>query len=204
MEITNSDWERLTGPQFEELCTDLVKLLGFENVKHLGASGDKGRDIICDKTITLGQGITERYSYIIQCKHYLKGLEKRDLLNDLAAAKEHKFDSWWLMTTAKLTPNLVDWLGQLSKSDNYPFKITYMDRESLEDLLSKFIQILKQYFPDKVDEADLIQVEAMELMGKGQYREACRILIEKDDGINPRFPYLLACCLSIQSESKYK
>lgn len=203
LKITKDDWKRLTPNQFEELCTDLLKHIGFENVKHFGASGDKGRDIICDKTITLGQGITERYSYIIQCKHYLNGLGKHDLLNDLAAAKEHKFDNWWLMTTAKLTPNLVDWLGQISRSDNYPFKINYMDQKSLEDLLSQFIQILARYFPDKVEAADLAQEEAMELMGKGQYQEACRILKEKDDGINPRFPYLLACCSSmIASQSK--
>lgn len=200
MDITKSDWKKLTPGEFEDLCTELLELLEFENVHHLGGSGDRGRDIVCEKTIESGPGITERFSYVIQCKHYPKSINKANLLDDLAAATEHKCDIWWLMTTAKITPGLADWLKKVSRSDNYPFKIVYTDRGKLEQMLSQFLKLIARYFPEKVSAAELAQEEAMERMKEGQYKEASHMLQEKDDGSHPRFPYLLACCFSMLAQ----
>ena len=204
MNISKSDWEKLTPDQFEELCTKLLELLKFENVHHLGGPGDRGRDVVCEKTIESGPGITERFSYVIQCKHYPKSINKANLLDDLAAATEHKCDIWWLMTTAKLTPNLADWLNDASKSDKYPFKIDYVDRDKLEQMLSRFLKLIKQYFPDKVSATELAQEDAMERMEAGYYEEASHMLQEKDDGSHPQFSYLLACCFSVIAEHTAK
>jgi len=51
----------LSGLEFEEFCSALLKSNGFSNVSVTKASGDYGGDILAEK---------DRIRYIIQCKRY--------------------------------------------------------------------------------------------------------------------------------------
>src|SRR6266700_1912434 len=68
------DWSQLTPAEFEQVCYRLLEAAGFKNLRWYGkAGGDKGRDIVGEKTEHPLPG-TERLSHwVVQCKRYLKG-----------------------------------------------------------------------------------------------------------------------------------
>jgi hypothetical protein len=204
IKLSDDDWGGIKPDQFENLCAELLELLDFKNVKRMDGPGDQGVDITCNKVVEKFPGISRNEYWIVQCKHYTKGIKKTDLDKDLVDAKEHSaqgsgIDSWLLITTAKLTPNLKKSLRNLSKSNVYPFEIDYLDREDLNNLLTKFLRLISKYFPDKVNETELRQEEAMDLMSLGKYDQAAELLRKTDDGTHPRHSYLLACCYSMLS-----
>jgi hypothetical protein len=60
--LTAKDWSRLSPSTFENLCADMVRAFGFQNVQPLAGPGDKGRDILCERTIEMAPGISTRFS----------------------------------------------------------------------------------------------------------------------------------------------
>lgn len=191
------DWQAITPREFEALCSDILKAMGFDNIRHVGGSGDKGRDILCSRTVPLPEGISLSLRWVIQCKHRSSGIGKALLLDDLAAATEHSFDFWWLMTSAEVTPGVGDWLRHQERTAKYPFGIDYLDRHVLDSMLGRFPHIQMRHFPDTLGGADLRIAEATSQMHSGHYAAAVKILSKGDDDMDPRFPYLLACCHSM-------
>ncbi len=197
MKLSKTDWAELTPDNFEKLCSDLLSYLGFSNVLRLGGSGDKGRDIICRRSVELNPSVVLNLNWVVQCKHCFGGLKKSHILDDLAKASEHSFDLWMLMTTANITASWRDWFEELSRNKRYSFRIHYMDRQVLERLLAQYPKVLSKYFPDKLDASEQVLVSAISMMSEQQYDKAIQILQNGDDSSNPRFSYLLACCYSM-------
>lgn len=195
MPILLEHWKKLTPDGFEALCADLLRALDFKNVRRLGGSGDKGRDLLCEREIDYGAGLSDRFAWVVQCKHYPQGLSKGVLLNDLAAAKEHRFDIWWLMTSAQLSPATVDWLHAAGRRD-FPFRIDYLDRAKIDPIVSRFPSLVSTYFPDALTTSLLAIKKAMDLMTDELYREAIDLLTGADVDLNPHASYLLACSYS--------
>ena len=71
-----SDWEDLSALEFEQLCADLVEAMGFTNVRLVGGSSDRGRDIVCEREFQYSPGFSDRFQWAIQCKHYPRGLQQ--------------------------------------------------------------------------------------------------------------------------------
>ena len=68
--ITSFDWSLLSPDQFEELCYDMLKKnksLGFSTVEWFkGPTGQRGRDIEAEKTISNIPGKSRDERWIIQ------------------------------------------------------------------------------------------------------------------------------------------
>lgn len=192
MKITTTQWKNLTPSNFEELCADLLRRLGFQNVRIVAGAGDKGRDLLCEREFNYGSGLSDRFSLIVQCKHYGSTLGKAVILEDLAAAKEHKCDIWWLMTSTKLSPALGDWLQSVGRRD-FPFRVDFRDRPILEALVVQFPEIITKYFPEVASGNSTVIASVMRKMAEERFQEAVAILHSVDDGANPHVSYLLAC-----------
>lgn len=199
MIVADDEWTKLTSEQFELLCRDLLLHLEFDRVDRMGGPGDKGRDLVCSKNIRFGPGISSVYTFIVQCKNTPRGIDQSRVLNDLAKAIEHRCHFWWLMTSARLSPNDKDWMNSL-KTSKYGFGIDVVDRGLIQSWLAQFPDVLAHYFPGITELIHKHQGAAMKLMAKGKYSEAASLLHRTDDGIHARFPYLLACCYSMLAD----
>jgi hypothetical protein len=194
--LDTADWLRLSASTFENLCADMLRSFGFQNVQLLAGPGDKGRDILCDRMLRFGPGITTSLSWIVQCKHTVRRLTKKAVYEDLVKATEHKADFWWLLTTANITPALHDWI-RASERTKFPFRINCLDRGTLSSALLGLPRLLGQYFPSELGPKEQVWVKVMSVMSNGNYQEALDTLRTKDDGVHPRISYLIACCLSM-------
>lgn len=139
------NWSKLSPDRFEKLCSDLLELDGFFNIRRIGGSGDRGRDILANKQISLFQGLNEVQNWLIQCKRYAKtNLTIDDLCHELTQAKAHKPDYYALIICNTLIPNVYDWLENV-KSD-YNFKIKILDVDWLDRQLKRRPSLVKEYF----------------------------------------------------------
>lgn len=120
----------LTPNQFEDYVAQLLKKLGFKNVKQTPYTNDGGKDIICSKnTIT----------YYVECKHYkMDNKVSRPQLQKLfAAMKENGVNDGIFITTSTFTAEakeygkknhirtidgnyLLSIVSELSRNEKYP------------------------------------------------------------------------------------
>jgi hypothetical protein len=197
--LTAKDWSRLSASAFENLCADMLRALGFHNVQLLAGPGDKGRDILWERAIEVAPGISARLSWIIQCKHTVNGLAKHELYKELVKAREHRIDFWWLLTSARLTPAVFDWIHGVERSE-FPFRISCLDRETLTSAVLELPRILGKYFSFTLGPPERVWVDVMDVMSEGRYEDALALLRASDKKAHPRTSYLIACCLSMLAQ----
>ena len=119
--------KKLHWREFEKFSAQLIDLLGFENVKLLPRSNDKGRDIIAIKKFN---GLEIIFAF--ECKQYSNTiqLEKmRALLGTIFLTKAHK---GVLLTTS----NLASGIRKLIRNE------PYLDAKDFNDIVN-WIQSLK-------------------------------------------------------------
>lgn len=141
----NIDWNRISPERFEQLCTEIIQNEGFYNIRRMGGTGDRGRDITAQKQSNLFYGSTETQKWIIQCKRLVKSnLTIDDLSSELNKVRMHNIDYYLLILTNTLKSNLVDWIEGIRK--NFPFKIIINDIDWLEKQLKREPSLYKHYF----------------------------------------------------------
>mgnify|MGYP006286966857 CR=1 FL=1 len=139
------DWSRISPDRFEQLCTDIIRSEGFYNIRRMGGSGDRGRDILAQKQTQLFFGSKETQNWIIQCKRLVKtNLTIDDLSSELNKVRMHKIDYYLVILSNTLKPNLVDWIDGVRK--DFPFKIIINDIDWLESQLKREPNLYKYYF----------------------------------------------------------
>ncbi len=144
------DWFKLSPERFEQLCVEIIQSEGFYNIRRMGATGDRGRDIIAQKSVSLLYGTKETQNWIIQCKRYINtNLTIDNLGTELNKVRMHKIDYYLLMITNTVNPNLHDWLEQVK--NQYQFKILIFDIDWLENLLKKQNSLYRRYFENATD-----------------------------------------------------
>jgi predicted acyltransferase (DUF342 family) len=144
------NWDSITPEEFEGLCYHILSTLGFANLEWHGEKGsDRGRDITCQKTVSILSGKEEITSWVVQCKRYTKRrLTQQDLDDSISWAKAHKPTHYLLITTAVLISSTRDWLDLVKK--DLPFKISLIERPDLEEIVREKIDILHPYLPEQL------------------------------------------------------
>ena len=106
-----ADWSKISPERFEQLCSDIIESEGFYNIRRMGGSGDRGRDIIAQKESQLLSGSKEIQNWIIQCKRLVStNLTAEGLGIELNKIRMHKLDYYLIILTNTLNPNVHDWL----------------------------------------------------------------------------------------------
>jgi len=59
-----------SGEDFELLCEDLLRAMGFTIVQSPARGSDAGVDLIVSETVKDTMGFTEERKSLVQCKHY--------------------------------------------------------------------------------------------------------------------------------------
>ena len=189
------DWSALSPKRFEEFCVEALWTLGFLNVRQIGGSGDRGRDILCEREVTYIEQFSERFSWVVQCKHTTR-LGKASIAKDLAAALEHRPDVWWLMTSASVSPDFHDFLTKQSRAGLQPFRVGYLDGHLLSRLCVRFPVLIDKFLPHVAKNREHTAISAMSIMSKRQYADAATLLLNSEHLNWCRAQYLLACCFA--------
>lgn len=70
--MVHFNWDSLDDDEFEELCTELMRRKGFQNVRRMSGpgSGDRGRDIHAEENLMSASGSVIPTRILVQCKNY--------------------------------------------------------------------------------------------------------------------------------------
>jgi HJR/Mrr/RecB family endonuclease len=164
-----NDWAKLSPDRFEKLCSDLLEQNGFFNIRRIGGSGDRGRDILANKQITLIKGVNEVQQWLIQCKRYAKtNITIDDICHELTQARAHKPDYYALIICNTLMPNVHDWLE--SVKNQYAFKINILDVDWLDRQLNNQPYLVKEYFEnyDRKRTYDIVENTDLQIYTAGK------------------------------------
>ena len=139
------DWTVLSPERFEEFCSDLLRVLGFINVRwHGRGGGDRGRDIVAEKVEEFFTGQKRTLKVIAQCKHYSKQVRPSDLQGTIAWADVHRPDLLLVLTSGTYSSATLDWMSQLERTK--PYRVYALGRGDLEIQLLRHPEALSGYF----------------------------------------------------------
>jgi restriction system protein len=91
-----SNFNSLSGQEFETYIADLIKKKGFNDVRGTPATGDQGADLIAK---IMGKTI------IIQAKRYEKPVGNKAVQEVISAVQYYKGDEGWVITNSSFTPS---------------------------------------------------------------------------------------------------
>ena len=86
--------DKMSGIEFEEFCSNLLRDNGFSNVSVTKASGDYGGDILAEK---------DRIKYVIQCKRYESSIGLHAVQEVIASRSIYKTHVGGVMTNSFYT-----------------------------------------------------------------------------------------------------
>ncbi len=150
--IVEPNWEALTPGQFEVFVFHLVKALGFEEVKLRGATGDKGEDVIGILPSPADLFPSIRRKFVFQCKRS-KNVKPADIRHEIARFANRPIDTWILVTTARGTNSLSDYISEFSKHKHCDFYTDVVWRSQLNALIMDHAPHLISRLPPAIIEA---------------------------------------------------
>lgn len=109
----------MEGHEFEYFCAELLRAVGFKEVKVTPGSGDQGVDILASK-----DGI----KYAIQCKNYASSLGNTPVQEVVAGKKFYGCHVAVVMTNSKFTAGAIE----LANATN----VLLWDRNKLKEFIS--------------------------------------------------------------------
>lgn len=141
------DWSLIDDKQFEFLCCDLLESLdNFENVSRMGGPGDLKRDITATERIKSTFGV-EYFKWLVQCKHYGKTkINPSEIPELINAISTHGAKGLLLITCSELTPSLKIHLEKYNDNPSIPYKVHWIEKNKLEELLKSNEKIKNKYF----------------------------------------------------------
>lgn len=122
--------DELSGFEFEDLMVDVFRHLGYENVRQVRKTGDKGRDIIMEEVVD-----GTRQAVIVECKH--TGKVGRPVVQKLhSAVRTYEFDGptrGIVATTGRFTTPAIEYAAEVGEVENTR-QIELIDGMELRDL----------------------------------------------------------------------
>lgn len=138
------DFKKLTPTQFEELCFDLLRCLGFEKMIWRQGGADSGRDIEAT-WITINPLIGyQENKWFIECKKHENGINPDDISSKFTWAESEDVDVLVVITSSYLTNNCRTWIERRSK--NVRFKVKTIENKELCELLENNSYLITKYF----------------------------------------------------------
>jgi len=146
------NWKKITPLGFENLCYDLLYVLGFQNIDRRGGTADRGRDIEAIWKIKDPSGDIYFQKWFVECKFYKHGISIREIHDKIQWADAERPDVLLIITNSHLTAQAKDWLEKIREEKVYNIQI--WENEKIEKLLMKYPSILEKYFPKPEVEID--------------------------------------------------
>lgn len=139
-------WQGKAGSiLFEQLCYDVLQILGFANLKWRGKTpSDEGRDIECD--LVIDDPIVEKRTehWFVECKFSKSGISVPTLEKNIAWCDARNPDVLLIITNATLTNQARNWIDAIFKQKQYRF--SSLEGPKLEQIIEKNKHSLRKYF----------------------------------------------------------
>ncbi|MBZ9559702.1 MULTISPECIES: restriction endonuclease [unclassified Modicisalibacter] len=150
------NWENVTPEEFEELCYLLLEENDFHNLEWYGKSGgDRGRDILAEKSFSPFRGKTVNQKWLCQCKRYTKKkVTKSELTETFNAAREHGVDYLLFAISDTFTADLKDWIN--SVKSEYSFEVVVWEELDLKREVNRNLVKISSRFPGLIKQSDSI------------------------------------------------
>jgi tetratricopeptide (TPR) repeat protein len=132
---------------FQNLIYDLLKALGFINIKQRGGGSDGGRDLEAYYTYIRPNGDEFVVKCWIQCKKQANGVSFGQIYQDIIRCSNQKVDEYYILSNYDTTPDCKDEIERGSGS--WYCKIIDWTGLKLQDILFNHPDICKYYFPDE-------------------------------------------------------
>lgn len=144
------DFSQLSDDEFEELCTELMRKEGFQNVRRLSGPGpgDQGRDIHAEENLSTITHATIPTRILVQCKNY-GGSRTTISSTDVEAlanrARTHNYTRILIITSHDLSsPAKITANGMIS-NPNWRILAEWWNVHDLTRLVLKYPAILRQF-----------------------------------------------------------
>ena len=152
------DFTVLDGEQFEELCEDLFKAMGYDDPppERSGRGPDGGRDLmVTEHRISGILGAPRRFRWLVECKNFAKSnksVQPRDIgaITDKLAL--HNADGYLLVTTTIPSTSVEQTIRGIDDNERVPSEATYWARPRLTEELLKHRHVYEKYFGTPVTE----------------------------------------------------
>lgn len=132
---------------FQNLVYDLLKALGFSEIRQRGGGADGGRDLEAYYTYRRPNGDEFKAKCWIQCKKQASGVSFNQIHEDITRGSNQKVDEYYILSNSDTTPDCKDELER-GKSSWYCNIIDWTGLK-FQDILFNHPNICKYYFPDE-------------------------------------------------------
>jgi len=145
------DWGQLSDSEFEEMCKDILRAEGFENVRRMSGPGpgDIGRDITAEETVSLKAGGKRLFKILVQCKNYGKSettIGASEIERYVNRVDTLGRDILLVITSHDLSSQAKSIAEKISKDPRRRVLIDFWTEADLVDKLLKFPKIQEKYF----------------------------------------------------------
>jgi len=155
MDIKNlksrEEWKKLANEldfsDFQNLVYELLKALGFTQIKQRGSGPDGGRDLEAYYTYRRPNGDQNKVKCWIQCKKQAAGVSFSQIHEDITRASSQKIDEFYIISNFDTTPDCKDEIERGQGS--WSCKIIDWTGLKFQDILFSYPDICKYYFPDE-------------------------------------------------------
>jgi len=138
-----------TGEDFELLCEDLLRAMGFTIEAKPARGPDLGKDIIATKTVPDDAGFDDTHRYLIECKHYAKSdrsVREPDIGSPIARMGAHNCDRYILATTTVAAEKTRVQIASITNTVPH-YKATVWHKGDLARFLDAHPDVLQRHFP---------------------------------------------------------
>jgi hypothetical protein len=140
------------GEQFEDLCEDLFKAMGYNDPppERSGRGPDRGRDLIV--TEHRGSdilGAPRRFRWLVECKTFAKSnksVQPQDIGSIVEKLLIHNADGYLLVTTTIPSTMVESYITAIDRDERLGFEATYWAKPRLTEELLKHRHICEKYF----------------------------------------------------------
>jgi formylglycine-generating enzyme required for sulfatase activity len=161
-----------SGEEFELLCEDLLRAMGFAIEAKVARGSDLGKDIIATRTLTDLVGFSEVHRYLVECKHYAKSgksVREPDIGSPIARMGTHNCDRYILATTTVPAEKTRVQLAGITNIVS-THQATAWHAGDLVRFLETYPNVRNRYFPSAsgstpADELAATIVELLKVMG---------------------------------------
>ncbi|HUV94169.1 MAG TPA: SUMF1/EgtB/PvdO family nonheme iron enzyme [Anaerolineae bacterium] len=140
-----------SGEDFELLCEDLLRAMGFAIEAKVARGPDLGKDIITTQTVTDRAGFSETHRYLIECKHHAKGgksVREEDIGSPIARMGTHNCDRYILVTSTVPSEKVRAQLAGIPNTVPH-YRATVWHEGDLTRLLDQYPDVRERFLPSK-------------------------------------------------------
>lgn len=146
-------WSELSRNEYVRFCYEITPLIGFNRRVYIesGPYSPEGYDIIAyrDNDILPDMGYSEKW--LLAAVPYQPAplkVEDVEFIKRWADEPLHEIDYILLITPAKITPELSEWILKFNRFPIKKYKIKYISRVELDQLVSANEKLLNSFFGD--------------------------------------------------------